>query len=179
MRASKAPNSPAENTFGHGVGIIVHCEGGYVAISNGPSGVYDSAAYDKEKKQVTSWATGETHFENFIAAVRSGRPEDLNSDVQVGHISTSICHSGNISYRLGKPASVSEQKAAIADVPLFGEMHERYLQHIARHDVDPNMTILGPWLTCDPANECFKDSAEANKIVKGFYRSPYLVEAVL
>ena len=173
MRENKDPKSPAANTFGHGVGIVVHCEGGYVAISNG-----SSAAFDKDKKQTVLWNTGETHFENFIAAVRSGRKEDLNSDVLVGHISTTICNAGNVSYRLGKPASVSEQKAAIADVPLFGEMHDRYLQHIAKHDVDPNTTILGQWLTCDPANECFKDNTEADKIVRGWYREPYIVKEV-
>jgi predicted dehydrogenase len=174
MRENKAPDSPHANTFGFGVGIVVHCESGKVYIENGAA-----KAFDTEGKETASWRTGETHFENFIAAVRSGRKEDLNSDALVGHISTTICNAGNVSYRLGKPASVSEQKVAIADVPLFGEMHERYLKHIAQHDVDPNTTILGPWLTCDPANECFKDDAEANKIVHGWYRTPYLVKEIV
>ena len=170
MRENKDPTSPAPKTHGFGTGIVVHCEDGHVFISNG-----SSTAFDAEGKKTASWSTPDTHFSNFIAAVRSGRREDLNCDVLVGHLSTTICNAGNVSYRLGKPASVSEQKAAIADVPLFGEMHERYLQHIAKHDVDPNTTILGPWLTCDPENECFKDNAEANKIVRGWYRAPYIV----
>ena len=174
MRANKDPKSPAANTLGHGVGILVHCEAGRVFISNGSAVVYDA-----ENKKTQEWRTGETHFENFINAVRSGRREDLNADALVGHISTTICNAGNVSYRLGKPASVSEQKAAIADIPLFGDMHERYLQHIAQHDIDPNTTILGPWLTCDPANECFKDNAEANNIVRGWYRDPYLVKEIV
>ena len=174
MRENKDPNSPAANTLGFGTGIIVHCEDGKAFISYGTA-----IAYDAEGKQVASWSTEETHFENFIDAVRSGRKEDLNSDALVGHISTTICNAGNVSYRLGKPASVSEQKAAIADVPLFGEMYERFLQHIAQHDVDADTTILGPWLTCDPKNECFVDNDEANRIVKGFYRNPYLVEEII
>ena len=174
LRENKDPNSKAANTFGFGVGIVVHCEAGKVLISNSGATVYDTA-----DKKMESWKTDDTHYENFTDAVRSGRREDLNADVLVGHISTTICNAGNVSYRLGKPASVSEQKAAIADVPLFGEMHERYLQHIAAHDVDPNTTILGSWLTCDPVNECFKDNAEANKIVRGWYRSPYLVKEII
>ena len=174
MRADKNPQSPAANTLGFTTGIIVHCEAGKVYIDNG-----GTAAFDAEDKRIASWGAGDTHFENFISAVRSGRKEDLNADVLVGHISTTICNAGNVSYRLGKKASVSEQKATIADVPLFGEMHERYLKHIAQHDVDPNTTILGPWLTCDPANECFKDNDEANKIVRGSYRNPYLVREVV
>jgi predicted dehydrogenase len=183
MRESKDPKSPETNTFGFKDAIMVHGEGGQVLIGN----YDDSVAFDTEGKKITSWSFvgehpangGDTHFENFIAAVRSGRKEDLNADVLTGHISTTICNAGNVSYRLGKPASVSEQKAAIADIPFFGEMHERYLKHIAQHDVDPNTTILGPWLTCDPANECFKDNAEANKIVHGWYRTPYTVKEVV
>lgn len=176
MRENKDPKSPETNTFGFKDGIMVYGEGGKVYMGH----YDDNIAFDAEGKKVTSWRyTDETHFENFIAAVRSGRREDLNADVLVGHISTTICNAGNVSYRLGKPASVSEQKAAIADVPFFGEMHERYLEHIAQHDVNPNTTILGPWLTCDPVNECFVDNTEANKIVHGSYRDPYLVKEVV
>jgi len=174
MRENKDPNSPAPRTHGFGTGIVVHCEAGHVYVVTG-----SASAFDAENKRTASWSSPDTHFENFIAAVRSGRREDLNCDVLAGHISTTICNAGNVSYRLGKSASVSAQKAAIADVPLFGEMHERYLQHIAKHDVDPNMTILGPWLTCDPANECFKDDAEADKIVRGWYRDPYDIKEVV
>ncbi len=39
------------------------------------------------------------HFVNFIDCVRSRRWQDLNADIQDGHLSTAICHLGNISYR--------------------------------------------------------------------------------
>ena len=35
-------------------------------------------------------------------ALRSGKREDLNAEVLEGHLSTNICHAGNISYRLGQ-----------------------------------------------------------------------------
>ncbi len=174
MRENKDPKSGTPNTLGFGVGIVVQCESGKLYISYGTANAYDAAG-----TKIKSWSTPDLHFENFIAAVRSGRREDLNADVLTGHISTTICNAGNVSYRLGQPASVAEQKAAIAEVPLFGAMHERYLKHLAAHDVDPNTAILGPWLTCDPANECFKDNTEANKIVRGWYRDPYGVKEVV
>ncbi len=40
------------------------------------------------------------HVRNFIAAVREGIP--LNADPLTGHLSTSLCHLGNISTRLGR-----------------------------------------------------------------------------
>ena len=45
---------------------------------------------------------GGGHFANFIAAVRSGKREDLTCDVEVGHRSTILPHLGNVSYRLGR-----------------------------------------------------------------------------
>jgi predicted dehydrogenase len=44
---------------------------------------------------------GGGHFENFIAAVRSGNREDLTCDVEVGHRSTILPHLGNVAYRVG------------------------------------------------------------------------------
>jgi hypothetical protein len=42
------------------------------------------------------------HFENFIACVRSRKVEDLHCDILEGHMSATLCHLANISYRLGR-----------------------------------------------------------------------------
>ncbi|MHC4682600.1 MAG: gfo/Idh/MocA family oxidoreductase, partial [Planctomycetota bacterium] len=111
---------------------------------------------------------GGDHFANFIEAVRAGRREVLNAEVLEGHLSTAVCHVGNISYRLGQKASAKEMRAAVRDVPLFAEMFERLLEHLAAHEIDPGAgtVTLGPWLEIDRQNE-------ANRLVRGFYREPY------
>lgn len=40
------------------------------------------------------------HFKNFTDCVRSGKWQDLNADILEGHLSTSLCHLGNIACRL-------------------------------------------------------------------------------
>jgi predicted dehydrogenase len=40
------------------------------------------------------------HFTNFLDCVRSGKWQDLNADVLEGHLSSSLCHLGNIACRL-------------------------------------------------------------------------------
>lgn len=40
------------------------------------------------------------HFKNFIDCVRSGKWQDLNAEILEGHLSTSLCHLGNIASRL-------------------------------------------------------------------------------
>ncbi len=42
------------------------------------------------------------HYGNFIRAVQSGKQEDLNCDIEVGHLSSALAHLGNISYLLGR-----------------------------------------------------------------------------
>jgi hypothetical protein len=40
------------------------------------------------------------HFKNFLDCVRSGKWQGLNADILEGHLSTSLCHLGNIACRL-------------------------------------------------------------------------------
>ncbi len=45
---------------------------------------------------------GQAHFENFIECVRSRQPRKVNAPLEEGHLSTALCHLGNISYRVGR-----------------------------------------------------------------------------
>jgi predicted dehydrogenase len=168
---TKAKGSTEMPAFrGERVGVIVNCEGGSVSL-------YRGIAWDNEGKQITTFSGGGDHFVNFIEAVRSGRRQDLNAEVLEGHRSTAICHAGNISYRLGKNASKKEMRAQVRDIPIFNEMFDRLLEHLAANEieVDSKTVTLGPWLEIDRQNECFKDNEKANRLVRGFYREPYVV----
>jgi len=67
-------------------------------------------------------------------------------------------------------------RAQVGDVPLFGQMLDRMLDHLAAHEIDADagMVTLGPWLQIDRENECFKDSEPANRLAHGFYCEPYI-----
>jgi len=163
-------SSEMPNFRGERVGVIVDCEGGSVSL-------YRGIAWDNKGKQIKSFSGGEDHFVNFIEALRSGRREDLNAEILEGHISTAVCHTGNISYRLGKKATKEEMYAQTGDISIFSDMFERLLEHLAAHeiDVDTKTVTLGPWLKIDRENECFKDNEKANRLVRGYYREPYVV----
>jgi predicted dehydrogenase len=51
------------------------------------------------------------HVKNFVAAIRDGAP--LNADALVGHLSTSLCHLGNIATRLGRSLNFDPEKEQI------------------------------------------------------------------
>ena len=153
------------------VDACAQCEGGYVMLRGGE-------VVDNQGKKIKQFGGGGNHFENFIRAVRSGKREDLHADVLEGHLSTGVCHAGNISYRLGKKASPEEARKQIGDLPLFRKMFDDYLEHLKAHEIDPGESILGPWLTYDSEHESVKDNAEANRLVKGTFREGYAVPAV-
>ena len=162
---------------GAGVGVIVECEKGYVVV---PS--YGSAiAYDPAGKVIKEWKGSDDHFKNFINACRSRRIDDLHADILEGHLSSALCHTGNISYRLGQQKNPDEILEKIKGERFAAESFERMKEHLAKNDVDiaKDKLTLGPVLKFDPAAEQFIDNEAANAQVKPKYREPFVVpEAV-
>src|SRR2546426_7135870 len=111
---------------GGDVGVVVDCEGGSMVI---PS--YSRAmACDKEGKEIKTFEGGASHYENFIKAVRSRKHTDLNADILEGHLSSALCHTGNISYRLGKQQSPEEIREAAKDNKDLAEALGRMEEHL-------------------------------------------------
>jgi len=46
--------------------------------------------------------SGQSHFQNFIDCIRSRKSENLRAPIEEGHLSTTLCHLGNIAYRVGR-----------------------------------------------------------------------------
>jgi len=162
-----APDSKSMMLYRGGrVDVCAQCEGGYVMMHAG-------VVYDNQGKEIKRFTGGENIFPNFIQAVRSRKREELVADVLEGHRSTNITHAGNISYRLGKKAPASVARAQIGDLPVFQGLYDRLVEHLKVYNVDPGEATVGPWLECDPANECFKNNAKANELARGYYRKPF------
>ena len=66
--------------------------------------------YDNENKIIKEFKGGGDHFGNFIQAVRTRNPRDLNAEILEGHLSSALCHTGNISYRVGQTAKTNDIK---------------------------------------------------------------------
>lgn len=155
-------------------GAVIHCEKGYVA---------GGFAYDEDGKKIPGAEfkidNGKFHLDNFIAAVRKRDIQTPESDIEVGHRSTTLCHLANISYRLGKeapPAAILEQ---VKGNPFALETFERMKSHLAalEIDLDESKAVLGQWLQFDPKKEVFTgaNAAAANKHLSREYRKPYVV----
>lgn len=170
---------------GADVGVIVQYENGHILI---PS--YTSAtAFDKEGKAIMRWGGGkgeapkgeetkmEGHYENFITAVRSRKHTDLNADIEGGHISSALCHTGNISYRLGQKAAPEAILEKVKSDPEAVDSINRMIEHLAANNVDVKMDqlTLGEVLKMDPKTEKFIGNPEADKLLTREYRAPFIV----
>jgi hypothetical protein len=165
-----------DNYRGVGVGVVVDCEGGSMIIPN-----YTSAKIvDKDGAELKSFKGASSHFANFIKGVRSRKSSDLNADILEGHLSSALCHTGNISYRLGKPQSPEEMRDAVKADKMLADAIGRMEQHLTANKVDLKKTpaTLGAVLKMDPASEQFLDNPKANQMLTREYRAPYVVPAV-
>jgi predicted dehydrogenase len=57
------------------------------------------------------------HFRNWIQAIRSGKHEDLNADVEEGHKSATVCHLAKISSKLGRSVQFDPQTERFVNDP--------------------------------------------------------------
>lgn len=155
-------------------GVIFQCEGGWLDFGA-------RVAYDNQGKEIKKFDdTGKLDPQsNFIKAVRSRQREDIKTDIEQGHLSTCLCHMGNISYRLGKTAPPNAVRETLRADKEALEAFGRFEQHLALHQVDleKSPVALGPWLTMDSAAERFTGAfaPEANQLLKREYREPFVI----
>lgn len=145
--------SYADRFRGQRIGIVVQAEHGYYAGYNG-GGIFDNDGQRIMRKAVDIDPVS-AHLENFIDCVRSRRSADLTAPPEVGHYSAQFCHWGNLSYRVGSPASVDRIDTVLGPVAGAVEGMNRLRQHLEMHQVDlagESMT-LGPWLELDAVND--------------------------
>jgi predicted dehydrogenase len=159
---------------GVNTGVIIQCENGYMDIDA-------HCAFDNKGKEIKKFSdVGKVDPQsNFIKAVRSRKQSDLKTDIEQGHLSTCLCHMGNISYRLGAAAQPGAMREILKSDKDATEALGRFEKHLAAHKVDLAKTPanLGPWLTMDSGQERFTGplADAANALIKREYRAPFVI----
>jgi predicted dehydrogenase len=135
--AKKAPDPLA------GIGPVGPVDAKTNTIGNlfyGSKGYLGIDGYDSYKTWLTEHVTpgpsasaSGDHFANFIDCVRSRKAEDIHSPIEEAHISTTLVHLANASYRLGRV------------------------------------------LRFDPEKQQVINDDEANRMLRGTYRAPFVV----
>jgi hypothetical protein len=173
LRSAPGARSGAKHP-GPGSGYIAYCEGGRFEGQRGKG-----VAFDKNGKVVKTFRgnAGSGHQQNFIEAVRSRKVSDLNTDVQVGHLSTGWCNLANIAFQSGSTFDYQDAKAITSKVwtGLLGEMDKHLKDHKVK--IESSQIKLSPMLEVDVEKEVFvgENSSKANEFLKRQYRSGYEV----
>ena len=112
------------------IGNLFYGSNGYLGIDGYDA--YKTWLTEQVKPGPSGSASGD-HFANFIDCVRSRKSEDIHSPIEEAHISTTLVHLANVSYRLGRV------------------------------------------LRFDAVREQVINDDEANRMLRGTYRAPYVV----
>jgi len=167
---------PTNSYKGANVGVIFEGTNGYLVMTSYDSGT----AFDPDGNVVKRFSGGGDHFVNFLKAVRSRRHEDLNADIEDGHLSSALCHLGNISYLLGEHVSPDQLSERLGNLDTTEDVEAtlaRVVEHLRDNKVDPAKAgiRLGPALAFDPKTETFTSNADANAMLTRDYRAPFVV----
>jgi len=154
-------------------GYVIYGSEGFIA---------EGSLFDPAGKLVQKFESkqGENHFVNFIKAVRSGKRDDLNAEIEKGHVSTGLCHVANISHRLGKPVAIGDIHSHLSGGEYGDEVRAtftRMVEHLGEHQIDLNKTklTLGEPLAIDSKNERFVNNVSADALLGREYRKPFVV----
>ena len=160
------------------IGNVIDCEGGSVIV---PS--YTSAtAIDRSGKVLKEFRGSDRHMENFIDVVRSRKTADLYGPIEEGHVSSALCHLGNISHRLGAATPDGVVRETVKGDAMLSEAHGRMVEHLRANNCDLGSTplTLGVPLIVDPKAERFTGSnaARANAMLTREYRPAFTVPTI-
>ncbi len=117
-------------------------------------------------------------FENFINCVRSRKRDNLNAEVQEGHLSSLHCHLGNISYRLSDQTDFSKAPTSFSGDSVasgaFDQMKSQLSAFIDK-DLKGMQYNLGRVIQYDAKNEKIVGDPEADAMLTPPSRAPYSI----
>jgi predicted dehydrogenase len=162
-----------DSYMGSTIGVLIQCEGGDVLVPD----YTQATAYDEAGQVIKHWKGTTSHYANLIEAVRSRKTSDLHADILEGHLSSALCHTGNISYRLGKLMDPEKARREIKGNNDAVETFNRMADHLKRNDVnlDSTKVTMGAFLKMDGKTEKFTNNRKANQMLTREYRKPFVV----
>jgi hypothetical protein len=169
--------SSMDDYRGSQIGVIVQCENGHVVSTS----QYDRVeAFDADGERIETFRGGGNHIENFLNAVKSRKRSDLNADIHDGHLSSALCHTGNVSHRLGEARTASEILSSVGNNERLADAVERMFAHLRANEVniDKPVVVEGPTLEMDVTTERFTNNEAANEMLRREDRKPFVVPEI-
>jgi predicted dehydrogenase len=155
--------------------IFIFCENGYLSGDS----IFDNNG-DLVKRFEEPGKVGPQV--NFIRALKSGKIEDLKTDILEGHLSANLSHIGNISYQTGHQVDFEEVRKTVSEYKYLDEVFRGFEDHLRQNGINPakEKIYLGNELTFDSVSEKFtgQHSDMANLFLKDNYREPFEIKGI-
>ena len=165
---------PDGERSGNRIGVVFYgTDGKAVQNGYGSSDIFDA---DGNLVRKIRGGSDRDHFDNFLEAVRAGDMSMLTADIKDGHLSSALCHLGNIAYLLGEEASVDQIENAV-DGDTERETLADTVDHLNYNNVDFSETplTLGPTLTLAGERFTGENADAANGLLSREYREPFVL----
>jgi predicted dehydrogenase len=105
--------------------VTFYGDEGALAITGGSAyKIFDPKGKLTAEKSIKAEPSADAiHFKNFLDAIRGNG--SLNSPIAEGHISTQLCHLGNIAYRTGRNLTIDPNTGLIQNDPEAAKLWKR------------------------------------------------------
>jgi hypothetical protein len=154
------------------VGNVWYGSDGFLVCPNYSGGI----AYSNDGEIIKEFGGGGDHYGNFVAAVRAGDSKKLNAEIEEGHLSSALCHLGNISYRLGTPEGFDTKQPFTS--PAANKAYEDVVKHLKDHKLDLATLKYGKGKQLKLEGEKFVGDAKANEMLTREYRKGFELPSV-
>lgn len=122
-------------------------------------------------------------MENFLQAVRSRNRTRMAAPIDLSHVATTLCHYGNISYRLGGKVGVGQARRSAEQATGFPDIVSDLKTHLEVHgvDLDRHRFTVGPWLDLEGDALAAVEGGDPARLEHGRYllketqRPPYQI----
>jgi predicted dehydrogenase len=149
------------------VGNVWYGSEGFLVCPSYTGGI----AYNNDGEIIKEFSGGGDHYGNFVDAIRNGDAKRLHADIEEGHLSSALCHLGNISYLLGDPANLDSKppfSSAAAN-----EAFESAVKHLKDSKIDISSTQYSNGKALKLDGEQFIGDAKANTMLTREYRKGF------
>lgn len=172
-KQGKVGASPMDTYRGASIGCVIHGADAELRIRSYNGGT----VWSKDGEKLRDFRGGGDHFANFVKAVRSRKHSDLNADIEEGHVSSALCHLGNVSLRCGDEHSLEAAGEHVQDHRAMVEAHGRMAEHLRANGIAAGAcrVQVGAALRVDPATESVHGPEAASALLFRKGRGAYLL----
>jgi hypothetical protein len=160
------------------IGVIFEGSEGYAVCPSYNSG----SAFDKDGNLLKTFSGNGNHFDNFIQAVRARDHKILNADIEEGHLSSALCHLGNISLRTGGPLNIEKAEKSLKAHRSQDDVQDTFNRTLAhaksnKSDFATTPFQFGSLLEINPEDESIVGNETASYQLSREYRKSFEVPA--